>query len=85
MVLFLFFSVFAHYMKGTSFRYTYGLAGFFYLYDTYYLTNGKEALKRHPWMVLASFFTILAGAFICVAGTYVFIKVCDSEIFVEHE
>lgn len=54
--------------------YTYGLAGFFYLHDAYYLGQGKEGLKQRRGMVTASLLTILAGAFICVAGTYVFIK-----------
>ncbi|KAF9821899.1 hypothetical protein IEO21_00329 [Rhodonia placenta] len=54
--------------------YTYGLAGFFWLYDTYYLDNGKEALRRRWGGTLLAVATILAGAFICVAGTYVSIK-----------
>ncbi|KAF8586660.1 transmembrane amino acid transporter [Ramaria rubella] len=54
--------------------YTYGIAGFFYLHDVYHLGGGRRGLKKHPWMVLASVLTILAGAFICVSGTYVFIK-----------
>ncbi|KAF8521255.1 amino acid transporter [Hysterangium stoloniferum] len=54
--------------------YTYGLAGFFYLHDAYYLEGGKEALKKNKLMVILSILTILAGGFICVAGTYVFIK-----------
>jgi len=53
--------------------YTYGLAGFFYLHDTYYLSGGKEALKRNRTMVILAVLTILAGAFICVAGLYAFI------------
>jgi len=39
-----------------------------------YLEGGKQALKRPVGTILAVL-TILAGAFICVAGTYVFIKV----------
>ncbi|KAF8527752.1 amino acid transporter [Gautieria morchelliformis] len=54
--------------------YTYGIAGFFYLHDAYHLGGGKKGLREHPWMVLASLLTIVAGAFMCVAGTYVFIK-----------
>lgn len=55
--------------------YTYGLAGFFWLYDAYYLGKGKEELKRRWVGTTLSVLTILAGAFICVAGTYVSIKV----------
>jgi len=54
--------------------YTYGIAGFFWLYDTYYLKGGKEALQRRPIGTTLAVLTILAGAFICVAGTYVSIK-----------
>ncbi|KAI0651691.1 transmembrane amino acid transporter protein-domain-containing protein [Trametes meyenii] len=55
--------------------YTYGIAGFFWLHDTFYLKGGLHALRR-KWVgtTLASS-TVLAGAFICVAGTYVSIKV----------
>ncbi|KAF8845266.1 hypothetical protein BDN67DRAFT_987000 [Paxillus ammoniavirescens] len=54
--------------------YTYGLAGFFWLSDTYHLKGGMGAIKRRPIGTTLALLTILAGAFICVAGTYVFVK-----------
>ncbi|KAH7924890.1 hypothetical protein BV22DRAFT_1195616 [Leucogyrophana mollusca] len=54
--------------------YTYGIAGFFWLHDTYHLEGGKAALRRRPVGTILALLTILAGAFICVAGTYVSIK-----------
>jgi len=53
--------------------YTYGLAGFFWLYDTNRL-EGRGGLRHRPIMLVLSILTIIAGAFICVAGTYVSIK-----------
>ena len=55
--------------------YTYGLAGFFWLYDAYYLRGGAPALKRWWRSTTLSVLTIVAGTFICVAGTYVSVKV----------
>uniref|UniRef100_A0A0W0FY34 Phospholipid/glycerol acyltransferase domain-containing protein n=2 Tax=Moniliophthora roreri TaxID=221103 RepID=A0A0W0FY34_MONRR len=49
--------------------YTYGLAGFFWLHDAYHLRGGVEGLRRHPIQTTLSVLTILAGAFICIAGT----------------
>ncbi|EJD42599.1 transmembrane amino acid transporter [Auricularia subglabra TFB-10046 SS5] len=56
--------------------YTYGLAGFFWLHDTYYdfQHGGCDALRRRWFMALLCVLTIFSGAFICVAGTYVSIK-----------
>ncbi|EJF66551.1 amino acid transporter [Dichomitus squalens LYAD-421 SS1] len=54
--------------------YTYGIAGMFWIHDTFYLTGGAEALKRRWLGTTLATFTILGGAFICVAGTYVSIK-----------
>ncbi|EMD41739.1 hypothetical protein CERSUDRAFT_110316 [Gelatoporia subvermispora B] len=54
--------------------YTYGIAGFFWLHDAYYLGKGWETLKRRWIGTTLAVLTILAGAFICVAGTYVSIK-----------
>ncbi|MCJ1407393.1 hypothetical protein MMC19_001464 [Ptychographa xylographoides] len=51
--------------------YTYGIAGFFWIYDTHRYRNGMVGLKKHAFMTLLSVLTILAGAFICVAGMYV--------------
>ena len=51
--------------------YTYGIAGAFWLYDTYHDRGGMEGLTRHRIMTTLSVLTVLAGAFICVAGMYV--------------
>lgn len=55
--------------------YTYGLAGFFWLHDVYHLQGGMQALKKRWIGTTLAVLTIIAGAFICVAGTYVSIKV----------
>ncbi|KAH9937531.1 transmembrane amino acid transporter protein-domain-containing protein [Fomitopsis serialis] len=56
--------------------YTYGIAGFFWLYDAYYLGGGgMKALKRRWGGTVLAVLTVFSGAFICVAGTYVSIKV----------
>lgn len=52
--------------------YTYGIAGFFWIHDT---KNVNGGLSRRPVMFILSMLTILAGAFICVAGTFVSVKV----------
>ncbi|KAG2129974.1 transmembrane amino acid transporter protein-domain-containing protein [Suillus clintonianus] len=54
--------------------YTYGLAGFFWLYDVYHLKGGVDGMRRRPIGTTIAVLTIIAGAFICVAGTYVSIK-----------
>ena len=58
--------------------YTYGIAGAFWLHDTYHGLNGYgtgvSELARRPVMTTVNVFTFLAGAFICVGGLYVFIK-----------
>lgn len=59
--------------------FTYGIAGFFWIHDTYHLHGGMRELKRRFIGTTLALLTILAGAFICVAGTYVFVKV--SQIF----
>lgn len=52
--------------------YTYGIAGMFWLYDAWHsFGRGSETLRRHKSMTGLSLLTILAGLFICVAGTYV--------------
>lgn len=51
--------------------YTYGLAGFFWLHDERYLKGGLG--RRKGWLVIA-ILTIIAGGFMCVAGTYVSVK-----------
>lgn len=63
--------------------FTYGVAGFFFLYDCFYLRGeGKVAgwragvsAWRRAWAQSAlAVLTVLAGALICVAGLYVTIK-----------
>ncbi|MCJ1364240.1 hypothetical protein MMC16_003349 [Acarospora aff. strigata] len=54
--------------------YTYGLAGAFWLYDSYHLQGGRQAWSRYWVKTTLNVLTLLAGAFICVAGTYVTIK-----------
>ncbi|KAI0348690.1 amino acid transporter [Trametopsis cervina] len=63
--------------------YTYGLAGFFWLHDTYHLKGGRMALRTRPIGTILAVLTILAGAFICVAGTYVSIKLI-ADAYREH-
>lgn len=50
--------------------YTYGLAGAFWLHDTYHFKGGYSAWFQKPTMFTINVFTILAGAFICVGGLY---------------
>ncbi|KAK5720966.1 hypothetical protein LTR15_006928 [Elasticomyces elasticus] len=58
--------------------YTYGIAGAFWLHDTYFgLDSGGTGLRellRRPFMTMVNVLTFLAGAFICVGGLYVFIR-----------
>ncbi|RFU28653.1 hypothetical protein B7463_g7694, partial [Scytalidium lignicola] len=55
--------------------YTYGIAGIFWLHGSYHLShNGIRAWRAHPVQVICSILTIAGGAFICVAGTYVTVK-----------
>lgn len=55
--------------------YTYGLAGFFWLHDTYHLRSGWSALRKMWFGSCLAVLTIISGAFVCVAGTFVSIKV----------
>ncbi|KAG7099417.1 hypothetical protein E1B28_001269 [Marasmius oreades] len=57
--------------------YTYGLAGFFWLHDTYHLEGGLTALRKRPFHTALCALIIASGAFICVAGAYVSIKLID--------
>ncbi|KAI2602446.1 transmembrane amino acid transporter protein-domain-containing protein [Hypoxylon sp. NC1633] len=50
--------------------YTYGLAGVFWLHDTYHFKGGYGAWLRRPTMFVISVLTVLAGGFICVGGLY---------------
>ena len=62
--------------------YTYGIAGAFWLYDAYHgLDKGRvrgvyglAAWRGAPIKTVVNAATFMAGAFICVAGTYVSIK-----------
>ncbi|MCJ1285911.1 hypothetical protein MMC26_005253 [Xylographa opegraphella] len=51
--------------------YTYGIAGAFWIYDAYHYRGGADGLRRHKVMTTLCVLTLLAGAFICVAGMYV--------------
>ncbi|KAH8808781.1 transmembrane amino acid transporter [Xylogone sp. PMI_703] len=55
--------------------FTYGVAGFFWLHDAYHLThNGVRAWFARPVQFIFCLLTIAGGGFICVAGTYVTVK-----------
>ncbi|KAK8045829.1 hypothetical protein PG996_013893 [Apiospora saccharicola] len=54
--------------------YTYGLAGAFWLHDTYYFEGGFRAWARRPVMVVVNVLAVIAGAFICIGGLYATIK-----------
>lgn len=54
--------------------YTYGLAGAFWLHDAYHDFDGWRAWRRMWAQATLAWLTILTGAFICVAGTYVNIR-----------
>jgi amino acid permease len=51
--------------------YTYGIAGFFWLYDCYHKHGGYHGLRERWVMTALNVLTVLCGAFICVAGMYV--------------
>ena len=62
--------------------YTYGIAGAFWLHDSYHgLDKGRmrgvrgfQAWRGSPLKTVVNIATFMAGGFICVAGTYVSIK-----------
>ncbi|KAL1630473.1 hypothetical protein SLS56_004873 [Neofusicoccum ribis] len=54
--------------------YTYGLAGAFWLHDAWHDFDGWRAWRRMWGRAVLAWATVLAGAFICVAGTYVNVK-----------
>ncbi|OCL06785.1 transmembrane amino acid transporter [Glonium stellatum] len=54
--------------------YTYGIAGAFWLHDSYHDGDGIRTWRRKWFQTLLAMATFAAGAFICVAGTYVTIK-----------
>lgn len=50
--------------------YTYGLAGAFWLHDTYHFKGGYSAWFKRPISFVINVLTVLAGGFICVGGLY---------------
>ncbi|KAI1825630.1 transmembrane amino acid transporter [Xylaria intraflava] len=50
--------------------YTYGLAGAFWLHDSYHFEGGLKAWRQQPFMLAINVLTVLTGAFICVGGLY---------------
>ncbi|ORY01836.1 transmembrane amino acid transporter [Clohesyomyces aquaticus] len=54
--------------------YTYGIAGAFWLHDSYHDGDGVRTWKRKWPQTVLAVLTFLAGAFICVAGTYVTVR-----------
>ena len=54
--------------------YTYGLAGAFWLYDTWQYKGRIRAWKERWPMSALSVATLIGGGFICVAGMYVTVK-----------
>lgn len=54
--------------------YTYGIAGAFWLHDSYHDGAGFAGWRRRPVQSTLAIATFAAGGFICVAGTYVSIK-----------
>ncbi len=54
--------------------FTYGIAGMFWLHDSYHDGDGFRSWRKRWFMAILAIFTVFAGAFICVAGMYVVIK-----------
>ncbi|XWX01664.1 hypothetical protein V2A60_009692 [Cordyceps javanica] len=54
--------------------FTYGVAGMFWLHDSYHDGDGFLEWRRHWGQFLLCALTVLAGAFICVGGLYVTIR-----------
>ncbi|KAI1464543.1 transmembrane amino acid transporter protein-domain-containing protein [Daldinia caldariorum] len=50
--------------------YAYGLAGAFWLHDTYHYRGGYSGWFKRPIMFTLNIFTVLAGGFICIGGLY---------------
>ncbi|KAI0896246.1 transmembrane amino acid transporter protein-domain-containing protein [Annulohypoxylon nitens] len=50
--------------------YTYGLAGAFWLHDTYHFKGGYTGWYKRPIMFTLCVLTVCAGGFICVGGMY---------------
>ncbi|KAK5129663.1 hypothetical protein LTR08_002988 [Meristemomyces frigidus] len=54
--------------------FTYGIAGMFWLHDSYHDGHGTGAWRRKWAQATLAFTTVLVGAFICVAGMYVTVR-----------
>ncbi|KAI1101233.1 transmembrane amino acid transporter protein-domain-containing protein [Jackrogersella minutella] len=50
--------------------YTYGLAGAFWLHDTYHFEGGSTGWSKRPIMFILCVLTVIVGGFICVGGLY---------------
>lgn len=46
----------------------------FFLHDTWVYKGGRRGLKSKPAQTVLALLTIAAGAFVCVAGTYVSVR-----------
>ncbi|OTB00424.1 hypothetical protein M426DRAFT_267655 [Hypoxylon sp. CI-4A] len=57
--------------------YTYGLAGAFWLHDTYHFKGGYDGWFKRPIVFALSVLTLLTGGFICVGGMYATIYSLD--------
>lgn len=54
--------------------FTYGIAGMFWLHDSYYLDYGFQTWRRKWFQTSLAILTVLAGLFICIAGMYVTVR-----------
>ncbi|KAI7357178.1 transmembrane amino acid transporter [Hortaea werneckii] len=54
--------------------FTYGIAGMFWLHDSYHYEHGLQTWARKWFQSTLAILTILIGGFICVAGMYVTVR-----------
>ncbi|KAI6803220.1 transmembrane amino acid transporter [Hortaea werneckii] len=54
--------------------FTYGIAGMFWLHDSYHYEHGFQTWARKWFQSTLAILTILIGGFICVAGMYVTVR-----------
>jgi hypothetical protein len=54
--------------------FTYGLAGMFWLHDSYHDEDGVRTWARKWFQAFLAVLTVLTGTFICIAGMYTTIK-----------
>ena len=54
--------------------FTYGIAGMFWLHDSYYIEYGFATWRRKWFQASLAILTVLAGLFICIAGMYVTVR-----------